>query len=291
MYIMNNNAQYQSLDLSKEIAMINPKRTPFLSSLLQNNKTEKATSNIVNWYEETLNTTAIKTIKEGGDAPADVQDTTGLLSNYTELMTGTAKVSNTSQSATIVGINDLMAREVSKKLTLLKYAMEDKLMTGTKAVATDTAGQTMNGLLNLINADNVVTGTALTESLFKSLLKKMYDSQTNDNMICFIDDMNKQIINTFYNPQYAAKDNFLGFTCDRYHTDYGDVTFVLAPSLSGAKSTVIVNPDYIILKELQSTQAIDLAVTGDSISKMVKWEGCLKLANSKAAAKLVYSAA
>lgn len=291
MYTMNNNAQYQSLDLSKEIALINPQRTPFLSFLLQNGKTDQATSNIVNWYEETLNTNAIKTSKEGADAPADVQDNTGLMTNYTELLTGTAKVSNTAQSSSIVGVDDLMAREVSKKLTLLKYATEDRLMTGTKAVATDTVGQKMNGLLNMIHADNVVSGTgALTKILFESMLKKMYDSQTNDNMICFVDDVNKTIINSFYSVQFMAKDTFLGFTCDRYHTDYGDVTFVLCPSLSGAKSIVTVNPDYLELKELQKAQAIDLAVTGDSISKMVKWEGCLKLGNSKGASKVVLTA-
>lgn len=290
MYTSNNFAQYQSLDLSKEIAIINPQRTPFSSYLLQNGKNTKATSNVINWYEETLNTTAIKTIKEGGDAPTEVEDTTGLLSNYTELVTGTAKVSNTAQASEAVGIDDLMAREVNKKLTLLKYAVEDRIMKGTKAAKTDTTGQTMNGLLNLVHADNVVSGTALTAPVFTSILKKMYDSGTSDNMICFIDDTSKQTINAFADVKYMAKDNFLGFTCDRYHTDYGDVTFVLAPSLSTAKSFVVVNPDYLELKELQPTQAIDLAITGDSMSKMVKWEGCIKLGNSKAAAKMVYTA-
>lgn len=290
MYTMSNNAQYQSLDLSKEIAIINPKRTPFLSFLLQNGKFKRAESNIISWYEETLNTDAIKTSKEGADAPADVQDTTGLLFNYTELLTGTAKVSGTAQSSVIAGVDDLMAREVNKKLTLLKYAIEDRLMLGTKAAATASEGQKMSGLLNLINSDNVVNATGtLTKAYFESMLKKMYDSGTNDNMLCFIDDTNKQIINGFADVKYMAKDNFLGFTCDRYHTDYGDVTFILCPSLSGAKSFVVVNPDYLELKELQKAQAEDLAKTGDSIAKMVKWEGCLKLANSKAASKIVFA--
>jgi hypothetical protein len=289
MYTTANLAQYQSLDLSKEIALINPKRTPLLSFLLQNAKSVKAISNIVNWYEETLNTSAITTSKEGGDAPDDVQDATALLTNFTELLTGTAKVSNTAKSSTIVGVDDLMAREVSKKLALLKYATEDRLMLGAKAVATGSVGQKMNGLLNLINASNIVTSASSTliKIDFEAMLKKMYDASTNDNMICFLSDTDKLAINGFYSPQYFAKDNFLGFTCDRYHTEYGDVTFVLTPSLSGAKSIVVVNPDYLELKELQGAEAIDLAVTGDSISKMVKWEGCLTLGNSKAAAKVI----
>lgn len=289
MYTMSNNAQYQSLDLSKEIAILNPKRTPLLSYLLQNGKVTKAESNIINWYEETLNTNAIKTIQEGANAPTETEDSTALLTNFTELFAGTAKVSNTSQASTIVGIDDLMAREVSKKLTLLKYKMNDTLMTGTKAVKNETEGQKMNGLLNLVNASNVVTAKAANVAVdeFEAMLKIMYDSSTNDNMICFVSDVQKQVINKFYNVQFMAKDTFLGFTCDRYHTDYGDVTFVLEPSLTNAKSIIVVNPDYLELKELQPAQAIDLAVTGDSISKMVKWEGCLKLANSKAAAKIV----
>lgn len=289
MYTSNNFAQFQSLDLSKEIALINPKRTPLLSFLLQNAKSVKAISNIVNWYEETLNTTAISTSKEGGDAPADVQDATALLTNLTELLTGTAKVSNTAQASTIVGVDDLMAKEVSKKLTLLKYATEDRIWLGAKAIATSTVGQKMNGLLNLINASNIVTatGSVLVKADFESMLKKMYDAQTSDSMICFISDTDKLAVNGFYSPQYFAKDLFLGFTCDKYHSEYGDVTFVLTPSLSVAKSVVVVNPDYLELKVLQDAQAIDLAITGDSISKMVKWEGCLTLGNSKAGAKVV----
>lgn len=291
MYTSNNFAQYQSLDLSDEIKIINPQITPFTTFLLSNGKTTKATSNIINWYEETLNTDAIHVSKEGADAPADVQDSTGLLSNYVELITGTAKVSNTAQASEIVGVTDLMAREVNKKLTLLKYFEEKELMLGVKAAATSSDGQKMNGLLNMIHADNVVNATgALTKAIFEAMLKKMYDSGTSDNMICFIDDTNKQAVNSFIDPRYMAKDNFIGFTCDRYHTDYGDVTFVLTPSLSGAKSFTVVNPDYLELKELHSAQAIDLAITGDSISKMVKWEGCLKLGNSKAASKIVFTA-
>jgi hypothetical protein len=286
MYTSNNFAQFQSLDLSKEIELINPQRTPFLSYLLQNGKSVKAESPIINWYEETLNTTAIITGKEGQEAPEDTQDTTALMTNFTELLLGKAKVSCTAQASNIVGVNDLMERETLKKLTLLKYTGEDRLMCGTKAEKTGTAGQKMNGLLNLIHTDNVVTG-ALTKSLFETMIKKLYDAGTNDNMICFISDTDKVAVNGFYGVQYFAKDTFLGFTCDRYHTEYGDVTFVLTPSLSNAKSIVVVNPDYLELKELQPACAIDLAITGDSISKMVKWEGCLKLGNSKAASKII----
>lgn len=290
MYTSNNFQTYQSLDLSKEIAIINPQRTPFLSFLLQNGKSIKAESNIINWYEESLNTNAIKTSIEGADAPADVQDNTALLTNFTELLTGTAKVSNTAQSSTIVGVDDLMAREVSKKLTLLKYSIEDRLVNGAKTAKTATDGQKMNGLLNLINASNVVNGgTTLTMTSFNSLLKTMYDAGTSDNMVCFLSDVNKQIINSFTDVKYMAKDNFLGFTCDRYHTDYGDVTFVLCPALANSKSIAVINPDYLELKELQAAQAIDLAITGDSISKMVKWEGCLKIGNSKGASKLIFT--
>ncbi|WP_035290935.1 DUF5309 family protein [Clostridium sp. KNHs214] len=289
MYTTENFAQYQSLDLGKEIAIINPQRTPFLSYLLQNNKSTKAISNVVNWYEETLNTSAIKTVMEGADAPAETEDSTALLDNYTQLFLGTAKVSCTAQSSEAVGIDDLMAREVSKKLTLLKYAMEDALIKGTKAKKTESVGQKMNGLINLINSSNVVNavGSVPTETEFKKAMKIMYDCGTNDNMLCFIDDASKQAINAFANLQFMGKDNFLGFTCDRYHTDYGDITFVLTPALSGAKSVLLVNPDYLELKELQKAQAVDLAITGDSIKKMVKWEGTLKLSNSKAGAKIV----
>lgn len=289
MYTSNNFAQYQSLDLSNEIAIINPKRTPLLSFLLQNGKVSQAESNIINWYEEELNTTAIKTSKEGADAPDEVEDSTALLSNYTELLHGTARVSNTAQASKLVGVDNLMAREVNKKLTLLKYAMEDRLIKGVKTAKTGTEGQKMDGLLNLINADNVITSTntAITEPEFQSLLKKMYDSQTNDNMICFIDDINKRAINSFVDVKYLSLYEYLGFTCQMYHSEYGDVTFVLCPSLSGTKTITVVNPDYIELKELQKAQAIDLAVTGDSIAKMVKWEGTLKLSNSKAAAKII----
>jgi len=290
MYTSGNFAQFQSLDLSEEIALINPQRTPFLSYLLQNGKAVKAVkaeSPIVNWYEETLNSSAISTGKEGQDAPADVQDTTALMTNYTELLLGTAKVSCTAQSSSIVGVNDLMARETTKKLTQLKYALEDRIMTGTKAVSVGAVGQKMSGLLNLINSNNVVTGV-LTVDGFNSMLKKLYDAGVNDNMICFISDIDKQAVNRFASVEYLAKENFLGFTCDRYHTEYGDVTFVLTPSLTASKSIVVVNPDYLELKELQPA-AIDLAITGDSISKMVKWEGTLKLTNSKAGAKLVQS--
>jgi len=289
MYTSDNFAQFQSLDLSKEIALINPQRTPFLSFLLQMGKTSKAESPIINWYEETLGSDAISTGIEGQDAPADKQDVTALLTNYTELLLGTAKVSCTAQASNIVGVNDLMARETTKKLTQLKYKLEDTIMTGTLAVKTGSVGQKMNGLLNQINASNVVTavGSVVTKADFEAMIKKLYDAGTSDNMVCFISDTDKVAVNEFYGVQYFAKDLFLGFTCDKYHTEYGDVTFVLCPSLSGAKSVVVVNPDYLELKELQPAQAVDLAITGDSISKMVKVEATLKLGNSKGASKIV----
>ena len=289
MYTTDNFAQFQSLDLSKEIALINPQRTPFLSFLLQMGKTTQAEASIINWYEETLGSDAISTGMEGQDAPADKQDTTALLTNYTELLLGTAKVSCTAQASNIVGVNNLMERETLKKLTQLKYALEDRIMTGTKAVKTVSVGQKMNGLLNQVNAGNVVTATGevVTAVDFNATVKKMYDAGTNDNMICFISDINKKEVNGFYDVSYMAKDKFLGFTCDKLHTEYGDITFVLTPSLALAKSVVIVNPDYIELKELQKACAIDLAITGDSISKMVKVECALKLSNSKGASKLV----
>lgn len=288
MVTTSNFAQYQSIDLSKEIALLNPKRTPFLSYLMQNGKTTKAISNIVNWYEEELNTTAVQTLKEGADAPTDVQDTTSLMSNYTEILSATAKVSETAQASTVVGIDDLMAREINKKLSLLKDAIENKIMLGTKTAATTTDGQKMDGLLNMINSSNVVSGgTVITLTNFEDLLKRMYDSKTNDNMVCFLSDVQKKAIDQFSDVQYMATDNFLGFACQKYTSNYGDVTFVLTPSLSNAKSVVVVNPDYLELPELRAANVVDLAKTGDSISKMVVWEGALKLLNSKAAAKLV----
>jgi hypothetical protein len=258
---------------------------------MQTGKTTGAVSNVVSWMEETLSTNSVQTLKEGGDAPADVDDATSLLQNYTEILSNTAKVSNTSQAVNATGITDMMAREVNKKLSLLKASIENKIMCGTKVAPTSTAGAQMNGLINLINSSNVVnSGSSLTVSNFNSGIKALYDSGCNEEIVCFVPDVYKVQIDGFMDVKYLAKDNFLGFTCDKYHTNWGDVTFVMTPSLSSAKSIVFVNPSYLELAELRKAQAIDLAVTGDSQSKMLVWEGSLKLLNSKAASKIVLTA-
>lgn len=268
----------QSIDLKDEIIELQPKKFPFSTLLMS--KAVKANNPVVTWITEEINPDSAVTLAEGADAPEHVDDTANLNDNYCELFGATAMVSNTAQYSTAVGIADLLNREVIKKMKSIKMRIEDKLINGTKSFANNT--YTTAGILEQIDADNKVTSTSLTKAKFHEVAGKIYDAGVSDEMICFLPASMKAKINEFEELTYMARDSMLGFDCDVYATEFGDIRFVLCRNLEN--KLFIINPEYLELGVLIPFHAVPQNSSGSKQSMYLETQAGVKLLNPKAGA-------
>lgn len=273
----------QSIDLKDVIIEANPQQTPFATFAMS--KAVKAGNPVVNWIEETIEDSAT-TIAEGGDAPAFVKDTSEPMSNYLELFASTATVSHTAQASEIVGINDLLLREVEKKTKSMKRYIEQKLLYSEKAFANDKYETA--GIFEQINASNrhtIANASDLTQSDLDKMLGSLYDSGVGYNLYCFLNAHTKHKINQFASVTYLGSDKQLGFNVDRYATAYGDLYFIDTPAMQTG-DLVALNADYIETPILIPFQALPQAQSGSKSSIFLQTQLGLKLLNSRAAASL-----
>ncbi|MGM7635497.1 SU10 major capsid protein [Bacillus sp. Hm123] len=271
----------QSVDLKDVLIQTTPIVTPFSTFML--GKTVKATAPQVSWIEESINLLSAKKQSEGGNAPDYVADSAEMLNNYLEIVAATATVSNTAQASNAVGVSDLMAKEVANKTKAIKMYIEDMLINGAKGFDSASKTYSTGGILEQIHADNQLTDTALTPAKFNEMLEKMYSAGVNDNMTVFLPASLKQVVNTFDDVTFMARDKELGFDADLYTSVYGQVRFVLCEKL-GANKLFVVNGDYLELPVLIPFNGKQEPVSGSKQSIYLETQLGLKLLNRKAAA-------
>lgn len=271
--------QGQSYDLKDELILANPIRNAFSSFALS--KSVKANNPVVSWIEETVEDSAV-TMPEGGDAPEQQNDSRELLSNYLELFGATAMVSNTAQASEVVGINDLLAKDVKMKTEAIKRRIENKMLYGTKNYANGT--YEMDGIFNLVHTDNRVTdASGIAPALLDETISKVYDAGLGYNLVAFCNAHMKHNINQFANVTYLGRDKMLGMDINVYSTAFGDITFIDVPAMN-REDLLILNPEYIETPVLIDYHATLQGENGSKKSVYLETQLGLKLLNSKAAA-------
>lgn len=273
----------QVVDLKDVITITNPAITPFSTLLLK--KSVPAQGATISWVEETIADSAV-TLAEGGDAPAHVDDSSTLIENYCELMAATATVTNTAQHSNAIGISDLLSRELMKKTTSIKNRLENIVINGTKSYTANT--YKMDGILNLIHADNRISDTSLNVIGFENMLAALYDANTNYNMTVFLPANMKKTVNTFDSVEFFARDKELGFDAELYHSVFGTVRFVLSEKLQN--KMFVVNTDFLELATLIPFGGTPQPVSGSKQSVYLETQVGLKLLNRKAAASFAITA-
>ena len=290
-------------DLSDVITMISPTRTPLMMLAGKG----KASGKLHEWQTDSLRSAVTTNAQLEGDVVAGTASTpTVRLQNYCQISYVDAVVTGTQEKVLKAGRTSEMARQMAKRSAELKRDMESVLCSIQRgaAGATGTARK-LRGLAAFNNTNtNRYTGStsgtkgknstaptsatgaptdagntrALTELLLKGVLAQCYASGAEVSYI-MVGPHNKQTISTFAgrssSREMVDKNRILG-AADIYMSDFGDLKVI--PNLFGReRECVLLDPDMVSVDYLRAPFAKDLAVTGDSIRKMLLAEYTLRV--------------
>lgn len=286
------------VDLTEEIKLVSPTDTPLTTLLMGRGQVVPATDITVTWREKELNSTRGTLKLEGAEAGNVITSSRSSLSNLCQIMEKVTQVSGTARSLNPKGVGDVFDAEVNDRLIETKRDMEWYFLNGTKTVEADSTPRQMNGLMNLINANNVVsTAGALTEEHFLDALQKMWDKGAQGEYFSFVNAGVKRMINalakTGNNVRFmgdnGAMTNILGIGVSKIVTDFGEINLVL-DRYADTSSILTVDLAEVQIAELRGTFYEDLPKSGDYFKGHVINESTIKLLNSYAGSKILITA-
>lgn len=279
------------LDLSAEIALVNPTDTPIVSLLQAKGKVVPAKDVTVSWRERELNKTrGVKA--EGSEAGAAVKSVRKLKSNICQIMEKVVSVSGTLNALNPNGIGSEFASELQDRLIELKMDTEYYVINGKKN--TDSEERQMAGLLELVDETHRLSATGLAEDDIVDALQKVWEAGAQGELYCFVNASIKRQINKIFKDQITQiaeqGEQGMGIIVTRIETDFGNLNLVLDRHMPADK-ILIVDLDKVELAELRKTAYTELAKTGDYRKGMVNCENTIKLLNTKAGAVITVSPA
>lgn len=281
----NNFTQNENIDLTKEISLIHPVDTAFMTMVMGRGQYDKATSKIVTWREKTLDTTEDITVAEGSETDVFTKSTRAEKNNATEIFKKAVAISGSAMASDVTGISDLMAEELNDRLIEMKINIEKKLLTGTyKDGSTDGLRQ-MKGLINFVPTKNKVNDT-FSEDAIKATVRKLWENGlTTGEYVALVNADLKEKIDALYKDQYnyIAQEDKFGIVANTLMTNYGNIKLVLSRHMPTDK-LVIFDPSFVRIAFLRTPSFEQLAKTGDSVKAQVISELTLKVMNEKAIA-------
>ena len=263
-----NNLEY--LDISPMINALQIPNTPFLSWLLGAGKTEPAKSTEIKWREYDINSDDSSAQLEGGEYK-DAESGRIWFSNFTEIFRKSTSVSGTLDAINVNGVGNELTNQVSQRALEMKIDLNRKLLTGVKADESGSAGRRTNGIMNLINASNVVTtasATAVTRQDVDKMFKVMYDKgYMGDKLLLVSADMvdlmtnevDKESNKVFRFGETVA----FGLQLGRIVSNYGTGTALIEPALPNG-TMIALDTNYVKLRPLREWSARELPQTTDS---------------------------
>lgn len=287
------------VDLTEEIKLVSPTDTPLTTLLMGRGQVVPATDITVTWREKELNSTRGTLKLEGADAGEVLTSSRSSLSNLCQIMEKVTQVSGTARALNPKGVGDAFNAEVADRLVETKRDMEWYFLNGTKAQEQDTTPRQMNGLMNLVNANNVVsTAGALTEEHFLDALQKMWEKGAQGEYFSFVNAGVKRMINNLakagnnvrFMGDMGSMQNVLGIGVQKIVTDFGEVSLVL-DRYASANSILNVDLNEVQIAELRGTFYEDLPKAGDYFKGHVLNESTIKLLNSYAGSKILITEA
>lgn len=258
------------LDISPIINALEIENTPFLSYLLGAGKTEKANSTEIKWREYEINKEDSSAQVEGG-AYKDAESGRVWTSNYEEIFRKATSVSGTLDAINVSGIGNELTNQVSLRGREMKIDLNRKLITGVKAEEVGSTGRRMNGILNLINAENIATttsATAVTRKDVDKMFKLMYDKGYLGQKLCLVsadmlDMMTDEVDGkTTKVAQFGDTVQF-GLRIGNIISNYGSGIALLEPALPSG-SMVALDTNYVKLRPLREWRAQELPQETDS---------------------------
>lgn len=283
------------MDLRDEIALVSPTDTPLTTLLMGRGAVVPAKDITVTWRERKLNEDRGTLILEGAEAGTPIKSSRGSLSNICQIIEKVTQVSGTAQALNPAGIGNSFDAEIADRLLETKRDLEWYFLNGTKTEEADSTPRQMNGLINLVNTNNVIDGTAgLTEDLLLDALQKMWDHGAQGEYFTFVNASVKRLINRLAkagdNIRFVKGDEgvgkMFGVTYNRFESDFGILNMVL--DRHTADNTLFaVDLEQVEIAELRGTFYEDLPKAGDYQKGHIINESTIKLLNSYAGAKII----
>ena len=285
-------------DLADVIYSISPEDTPILSAIPR----ASATQTKHEWQTDALATPAANAVIEGDDATTDAVSATARVANFTQIMDKVILLSGTQFAVDAAGRADEMAYQIAKKSKELKKDMEYALLKENVSVAGDASNareigsistwiatngdvgagsgamsQGFNASTGLTRAPTSGTDRDLTEAILKTVIKEVYTSGGNLDMLVCPPSV-KQTISTFnanttrFGP---AGDRVEYAAIDVYSSDFGDIQVVpnRIMAVSDDKNCFVIQRDMMAAAYLRDFTMHELAKTGDSerVQLLVEW--------------------
>ena len=283
------------VDLTEEIKLVSPTDTPLTTMLMARGQVEKATDITVTWRERELNTNRGTLKLEGADAGEVITSTRGSLNNVCQIIEKVTQVSGTARALKPKGIGDTFDAEVQDRLIETKRDLEWYFLNGVKTLESDGTPRQMAGLMNLVNANNVVTTAgALKEDHILDALQKMWDKGAQGEYFAFVNATQKRAINAIAKAEGNVRwvmdngsvANKYGIAVSQIVTDFGTVNLVLDRYMEN-NGILILDMDEVRIAELRPTFYEDLPKAGDYFKGHIINESTIKLLNSYAGAKIL----
>lgn len=282
------------IDLSEEIKLTSPTDTPLTTLLMGRGAIVPATDITVTWRERKLNETRGTLKKEGADAGDPIKSSRGSLSNVCQIIEKVTQVSGTAEKLNPKGIGSSFNAEVADRLIETKRDLEWYFLNGVRAEENESTPRQMNGLINLVNADNVIDATAgLTENLMLDAMQKMWDHGSQGEYYTFVNASVKRKLNDLLKNAANIRVNItnglsqtMGITVQKVESDFGTLNLVLDRHMD-VKTMLILDLDQVQIAELRGTFFEMLPKAGDYHKGHILNESTIKLLNSYSGAKLI----
>lgn len=297
----NTHSSYDSIgikeDISDIITLITPMDTPITTAIGSGTVTQR------DFQWQTRELPAIddaNAVIEADDPANDVATLTVMLKNSTQLSDKVIVVSSTMQATDAYGRTDELSDQMALQSIALKKDVEAIISRNQGRVAgNDTTARKTRSMESWLEtnvsrgaggADGTDTtaatdGTqrALTEDLFKTVIRDIYSAGGNADMM-FVGPFNKQVVSSWNMSATktvdASKETLFG-SVDLLKTDFGAIK-VIPNRVQRDRTALILEPDKWRLDFLQKYAVEPLAKTGHSTRKMLSVEYGLRSWNEKA---------
>lgn len=290
--------------LSDTIANIDPSETPFYSRV----KKGTCKTRTPEWLLDTnRSANADNAVIEGNDATNLTPTTPTRVKNVVQLFEGTVQVSSTAEAVDAAGRSSEMAYQIAKEGLALRTDIEQRATGNYASVigAAGTAGKFAgfcawittndsragsqggwNAGTGVVDAASNGTQRALTETIFKGLIKTCWENGAKAPMV-IAGAFNKQQISAFagiaQNTNEVKNSDMVTIVgaADVYVSDFGRHS-IMPSRLCSSRDVLLPDPAYWEFMFLQPFKTEPLAKTGHSIRRMISAECTLKSRNEKA---------
>lgn len=283
------------VDLRDEIALVSPTDTPLTTLLMGRGAVVPATDITVTWRERKLNEERGTLKLEGAEAGTPIKSTRGSLSNVCQIIEKVTMVSGTAQALSPKGIGNSFDAEVNDRMIETKRDLEYYFLNGTKTLESDDTPRQMDGLMNLVNANNVVdaSGKEFSEELILDSMQKMWDAGAHGEYYSFVNASVKRLVNNIAKNGTNVKvdidnslDQTFGITIARIQSDFGVINMILNRHMV-TDAMLTVDLEQVEIAELRGTFYEDLPKSGDFQKGHIINESTIKLLNSYAGSKII----